>query len=95
MSKDAVRYSNIFTLCASIIIIYVLLWCIQGFGWETWRKETTFKTSAQMGGTLNTWLLWLFSVSDIDRHLSCTDKIFHGSVKSDRGYYSKAMNETR
>jgi len=39
-----VRYSNIFTICASINMIYVLLWCMQGFGWETWRNETTLKT---------------------------------------------------
>jgi hypothetical protein len=24
--------------------------CIQGFGGETWGKETTWKTYAQMGG---------------------------------------------
>ena len=44
---------------------------------------------------LNTWLLQWFNVSDKDHSLSCTDKIFHGSVKSDRDYYSKAMKEIK
>lgn len=48
-----------------------------------------------MGEILNTRLLQWLSVSDKDSYLSCTDKIFHGSVKSDRGYYSKAMNEIK
>jgi hypothetical protein len=25
-------------------------WCIQGFGVETWEKETTWKTQGKMGG---------------------------------------------
>jgi len=44
---------------------------------------------------LNIRLLQWFNVSDKDCYLSCTDKIFHSSVKSDRGYYSKVMNEIK
>lgn len=46
-------------------------------------------------GQLCRWLLQLFNVSDIDHYLSCICKIVYGSLKSDRCYYSKTMNEIR